>query len=221
MAYLAFFVFWPLGRMIWMSFTNTRMVNPNRGVFTGLRNYDRLMRDPAFFDSLSITVRYTAASVVLGVALGLMAALAIDKPFPGRAAVRCVLLFGRAVPNVAAALIWLWIFNAQSGVLNNVTASLGLGRFLWLTSTALALPSLLAVTLDAQLRTQTRAEISALHQWVGETFIYVTHDQVEAMTMATRIIVMNKGVVQPIDTPEAIYHQPANILWLALLVPRL
>ena len=64
--------------------------------------------------------------------------------------------------------------------------------------------------LDAQLRTQTRAEISALHQEVGKTFIYVTHDQVEAMTMATRIIVMNKGVVQQIDTPEAIYHEPAN-----------
>ncbi len=64
--------------------------------------------------------------------------------------------------------------------------------------------------LDAQLRTQTRAEISALHQEVSKTFVYVTHDQVEAMTMATRIIVMNKGVVQQIDTPTAIYHEPAN-----------
>ena len=99
-----------------------------------------------FFDSLGITVRYTVASVVLSVALGLVAALAIDRPFPGRAVVRCILLFGWAVPNVAAALIWLWIFNGQSGVLNDVTAALGLGRQLWLTSTALALPSLLAVT---------------------------------------------------------------------------
>ena len=64
--------------------------------------------------------------------------------------------------------------------------------------------------LDAQLRTQTRAEISALHQAVGKTFVYVTHDQVEAMTMATRIVVMHKGVVQQIDTPQAIYHSPAN-----------
>ncbi|MGK6311488.1 ABC transporter ATP-binding protein [Neorhizobium sp. DT-125] len=64
--------------------------------------------------------------------------------------------------------------------------------------------------LDAKLRTQMRSEISALHHKVGKTFVYVTHDQVEAMTMATRIIVMNKGVVQQVDTPDEIYDRPAN-----------
>jgi multiple sugar transport system ATP-binding protein len=64
--------------------------------------------------------------------------------------------------------------------------------------------------LDAKLRTQMRSEISALHHKVGKTFVYVTHDQVEAMTMASRIIVMNKGVVQQVDTPDEIYDHPAN-----------
>ncbi|CDN57531.1 Glycerol-3-phosphate transporter ATP-binding subunit (plasmid) [Neorhizobium galegae bv. officinalis bv. officinalis str. HAMBI 1141] len=64
--------------------------------------------------------------------------------------------------------------------------------------------------LDAKLRTQMRSEISALHHKVGKTFVYVTHDQVEAMTMATRIIVMNKGIVQQVDTPDEIYDHPAN-----------
>ena len=64
--------------------------------------------------------------------------------------------------------------------------------------------------LDAQLRTQTRAEIAALHASVGKTFVYVTHDQVEAMTMATRIVVLNHGTVQQIGTPDEIYHAPAN-----------
>ncbi|WP_176084500.1 ATP-binding cassette domain-containing protein [Martelella sp. HB161492] len=64
--------------------------------------------------------------------------------------------------------------------------------------------------LDAKLRTQMRSEISALHHKVGKTFVYVTHDQVEAMTMATRIIIMNKGVVQQVGTPDEIYDQPAN-----------
>jgi multiple sugar transport system ATP-binding protein len=64
--------------------------------------------------------------------------------------------------------------------------------------------------LDAKLRTQMRSEISALHHKVGKTFVYVTHDQVEAMTMATRIIVMDKGVVQQVDTPDDIYDKPAN-----------
>lgn len=146
MAYLAVFTGWPLGRQIWMSLTNTKMANPNRGLFVGLRNYSRLFSDPAFFDALGITVRYTVLSVVLGVALGLVAALAIDRPFRGRAVVRCILLFGWAVPNVAAALIWLWIFNGQSGVLNDMTQALGFGRLGWLTSPALAMPSLLAVT---------------------------------------------------------------------------
>jgi len=64
--------------------------------------------------------------------------------------------------------------------------------------------------LDAKLRTQMRSEISALHQRVRKTFIYVTHDQVEAMTMATKIIVMNHGEIQQIGTPDEIYERPAN-----------
>ncbi len=64
--------------------------------------------------------------------------------------------------------------------------------------------------LDAKLRVQTRAEISRLHQRLQTTFIYVTHDQTEAMTMATRIAVMNKGVLQQLDTPQKLYDFPAN-----------
>jgi len=64
--------------------------------------------------------------------------------------------------------------------------------------------------LDAILRSQMRAEISALHQRVGKSFVYVTHDQVEAMTMGTRIIVLNEGVIQQYGTPKEIYDSPAN-----------
>jgi multiple sugar transport system ATP-binding protein len=65
--------------------------------------------------------------------------------------------------------------------------------------------------LDAKLRVQTRTEISKLHQRLQTTFIYVTHDQTEAMTMATRIAVMNKGVLQQMDTPQQLYDKPANL----------
>jgi multiple sugar transport system ATP-binding protein len=64
--------------------------------------------------------------------------------------------------------------------------------------------------LDAKLRTQMRAEISALYQRVQKSFVYVTHDQVEAMTMGTRIIVLNDGIVQQYGTPTEIYDRPAN-----------
>lgn len=65
--------------------------------------------------------------------------------------------------------------------------------------------------LDAKLRTAMRTEITKLHQQLGTTFIYVTHDQVEAMTMADRIVVMKDGVVQQIATPQDVYDYPANI----------
>ena len=65
--------------------------------------------------------------------------------------------------------------------------------------------------LDAKLRVQTRAQISKLHQNLQTTFIYVTHDQTEAMTMATRIAVMNKGLLQQLDTPQMLYDYPANL----------
>jgi multiple sugar transport system ATP-binding protein len=64
--------------------------------------------------------------------------------------------------------------------------------------------------LDAQLRTQMRLEIKKLHQRVGNTIIFVTHDQVEAMTMADRIVIMKDGHIQQIATPDDAYHKPAN-----------
>ena len=64
--------------------------------------------------------------------------------------------------------------------------------------------------LDAKLRASMRSEITKLHQRLQTTFIYVTHDQVEAMTMGTRIVVMKNGYVQQIDTPKNIYNYPSN-----------
>ncbi|NTU55084.1 MAG: sn-glycerol-3-phosphate ABC transporter ATP-binding protein UgpC [Anaerolineales bacterium] len=65
--------------------------------------------------------------------------------------------------------------------------------------------------LDAKLRVAMRAEISKLHQRLQTTFIYVTHDQIEAMTMATRIAVINKGILQQLDTPQNLYDHPNNL----------
>jgi ABC-type sugar transport system ATPase subunit len=64
--------------------------------------------------------------------------------------------------------------------------------------------------LDAKLRAQTRIELASLHQKLGSTVIYVTHDQVEAMTLANRIVVLNKGIVQQMGSPLDLYNHPAN-----------
>jgi multiple sugar transport system ATP-binding protein len=65
--------------------------------------------------------------------------------------------------------------------------------------------------LDAKLRVETRANISKLHQRLQTTFIYVTHDQVEAMTMASRIAVIKSGIMHQLDTPQHLYDHPANV----------
>lgn len=65
--------------------------------------------------------------------------------------------------------------------------------------------------LDAKLRVQMRTEISKLHQRLGNTIIYVTHDQTEAMTLGTRIVVMKDGIVQQVDTPKNLYNKPDNL----------
>ena len=65
--------------------------------------------------------------------------------------------------------------------------------------------------LDAKLRAQMRTELAKLHKRLGTTFIYVTHDQTEAMTMGDRIVVMKDGLVQQVDTPQNLYDTPCNM----------
>ena len=65
--------------------------------------------------------------------------------------------------------------------------------------------------LDAKLRAAMRTELTKLHNRVQTTFVYVTHDQVEAMTMATRIVVMKDGLIQQVDTPQTLYEAPVNL----------
>lgn len=65
--------------------------------------------------------------------------------------------------------------------------------------------------LDAKLRVQMRIEIAKLHERLGATIIYVTHDQTEAMTLGTRIVVMKSGVIQQVDTPQNLYNKPNNL----------
>ncbi|KZB52991.1 hypothetical protein AUP42_14255 [Thalassospira lucentensis] len=64
--------------------------------------------------------------------------------------------------------------------------------------------------LDAKLRADMRVELKRLHERLGRTIVYVTHDQIEAMTLATKVVVLDKGAIQQADTPENVYRRPAN-----------
>jgi multiple sugar transport system ATP-binding protein len=71
--------------------------------------------------------------------------------------------------------------------------------------------------LDAQLRDSTRAELKILHQHIGITTVYVTHDQTEAMTLADKIVVLDRGKVQQVGTPLEVYQNPANLMVASFL----
>lgn len=146
MIYLAVFMYWPLIKEMYMSLTSAMLTNPSGGKFIGLGNYELLFQDPTFFKTVRVTIVYSLLSVVFSVALGVVAALAINRPFPGRAVVRAILLFGWAVPSVAAALIWLWMYNERSGVFNEIAKMLGFDAQSWLTSADMAMTSIVLVT---------------------------------------------------------------------------
>ena len=71
--------------------------------------------------------------------------------------------------------------------------------------------------LDAKPRVSMRAELARLHERLGVTTVYVTHDQVEAMTLGQRVAVMRDGILQQVDTPQTLFHQPANLFVAAFI----
>ena len=71
--------------------------------------------------------------------------------------------------------------------------------------------------LDAKLRVTMRAELARLHERLGVTTVYVTHDQVEAMTLGQRVAVMRDGLLQQVDTPHDLYHHPKNLFVAAFI----
>ena len=71
--------------------------------------------------------------------------------------------------------------------------------------------------LDAKLRVSMRAELAKLHERLGVTTVYVTHDQVEAMTLGQRVAVLRDGILQQVDTPQNLFHHPANLFVAAFI----
>ncbi|GAA0938288.1 sugar ABC transporter permease [Nonomuraea longicatena] len=136
--YLALLTAAPLLTGLWLSVTDTQLLNPMGGVFIGFEHYVKLFGEPGFFRSLLVTLVYTAATVAASLLLGTLAAVLVNRSFPGRTAARTVLTMPWAVPTVAVALIFAWIYNNDSGVLNRL---LGPARQGWLTDTDWALVS--------------------------------------------------------------------------------
>lgn len=130
--YLFVFMLVPLYRGVQLSFTDTRLVNPAGGNYVGLANYQFLLGSERFWNSMLATVIYTAGVVVFSILIGTLTAVLINRPFRARGPIRAVLLFPYATPTVAAALVFVWIYNRSSGVLNEIVGVANVGPIGWL-----------------------------------------------------------------------------------------
>lgn len=145
-AYLLLFTGIPLLKGLDLSFTDTRLLNPTSGTYIGFENYQRLLTSDAFLRSIVTTLVYTACTVVGSLALGTLAAVTINRAFPGRTLARAILTFPWAVPTVAVVLVFRWIYNEANGVANQTTGALGLGTHGWLTDPDLGMIAVLVAT---------------------------------------------------------------------------
>jgi multiple sugar transport system permease protein len=144
--YLLFFTAGPLLEGLWLSFTDSKLLDPTGGEWIGGGNYDALFADPRFFSTLGVTLVYSLATVAGSLVLGTAAAVLLNDRFRGRTVARAILTFPWAAPTVAVALIFVWIFNNEDGILNHLTGAIGLGRHGWLTDPAFSLPAVVAVS---------------------------------------------------------------------------
>ncbi|MGO4784239.1 carbohydrate ABC transporter permease [Cryobacterium sp. W22_MBD10_FK3] len=144
--YLIVFTVIPLLQGVAMSFTDSKLVNPSGGRPVGLENYEYVLGNDRFINSLLTTAVYTLVTVIFAVGIGVLGALLLNRPFRGRVIVRSLVTIPWAVPTVAAALIFAWIYNQENGVLNDATGALGLGQHGWLTDPTFGLSAVLVAT---------------------------------------------------------------------------
>lgn len=145
---MAVLLLYPIGRAIVLGFYNTRLLRFDRGRFVGLDNYERLLTDSAFWNSLKVTLLYGLGTVVCTYAVGLGTALLLNRKFPGRGLIRTFFILPWAIPEVVAVLIFVWMLDAQYGVLNYFLVEVGFieAPLAWLADSTLALPALVLVT---------------------------------------------------------------------------
>lgn len=140
-ALLALVTFYPLAHVLWLSLERRSLLDPGPPAFAGLANYLRLAADERFWNALGNTLYFAIVSVSLELALGLAFALAVQRPFRGRALLYGVILLPWAVPTAVSARMWEWMYNAEIGVLNHILGA----EVNWLGAPAWALNAAVAM----------------------------------------------------------------------------
>jgi multiple sugar transport system permease protein len=126
---------YPLAHVVWLSLERRSLLDPKPPRFIGLDNYLRMAGDERFWNALGNTLYFVGVSVSLELALGLAFALAVQRPFRGRAALYGLILLPWAVPTAVSARMWEWMYNSEIGVLNYLLGA----QVNWLGSPAWAL----------------------------------------------------------------------------------
>jgi multiple sugar transport system permease protein len=145
--YLLVFGALPLIKGLDLSFTDTKLLNPNGGSYVGIKNYVELLTGEKFYASAGTTLVYTALTVIGSLLLGTVSAVVLNRAFPGRTFARAIMVIPWAVPGVAAVLVFRWIMNDSSGIANGGLNVLGIGSVGWLTDPDFGMLSVLIVTI--------------------------------------------------------------------------
>ncbi|WP_283194247.1 sugar ABC transporter permease [Rhizobium sp. AN80A] len=151
---------WPLFRTIYFSFTNASLTNLGEARFVGFDNYltwitlksgrtvyKGLLADPAWWNAVWNTMKFTVLSVLIETALGLIVALVLNAQFAGRGIVRAAILIPWAIPTIVSAKMWAWMLNDQFGILNDLFMALGLisQKIAWTANPETAMTAVLIV----------------------------------------------------------------------------
>jgi multiple sugar transport system permease protein len=142
---LASVFIYPIARAFWLSWFAENLGTQLEPVFTGLTNYQRMLGDGRFWQSLFNTSIFTLISVVIELLLGLVIALVLNKSFFGRGIVRTIAIIPWALPTAVMGLAWAWVFNDQYGIVNDILQRLGFidTGISWLGTPTLAMAALI------------------------------------------------------------------------------
>ncbi len=142
------YLIWVAGPMIvaiWLSLTEWDMLQPAE--FVGLSNYQLMLQDDLFWKSLQVTFYFTLVSVPLSLAFGFAVALLVNVNVRGIAFFRMLFYLPSIVPLVVNAVLWLWIFNSELGLLNAVLRWFGIPKVLWFQDSDWAMPALIIMSM--------------------------------------------------------------------------
>lgn len=142
------FLFWfliPAGVALWLAFHSWNLISPPR--YVGFQNIQRLFTDPLLPLSLKATVVYTALSVPLGLLVSFFLASLINNRIRGIAFFRTIYYLPSIVPAVANAVLWVWMFNTEFGLINVFVRAIGGSKIAWLQDPALAVPAFVLLSL--------------------------------------------------------------------------